>query len=102
MIVFGEEALLDLERIFEFNAARDPPTALEHLQRIREGVLILAGHPEIGRKVAGSQLRELVISHGASGYVALYEKSRGENVIRVVAVRHQREMGYRAWPSGTD
>lgn len=95
MIVFDEEVLADLERILEFNAGRDPATALEHLQRIREGVLILGGHPEIGRTVAGSPLRELVISHGNSGYVALYEYSRVQNVVRVTAIRHQREAGYR-------
>lgn len=95
MIVFDEEALADLERILEFNAGRDHATALEHLHRIREGVLILEGHPEIGRKVAGSPLRELVISHGGSGYIALYEYARVQNLIRVAAVRHQREAGYR-------
>lgn len=91
---------MDLERIFEFNAERDPATAPEHLQRIRDGVLILEGHPEIGRTVAGSPLRELVISHGSSGYVALYEHSRLENVVRVVAIRHQREAGYRGTLGG--
>jgi plasmid stabilization system protein ParE len=95
VIVFEEEALADLERILEFNAGRDPATALEHLQRIREGVSILGGHPEIGRTVAGSPLRELVISHGSSGYIALYEYARVQNVVRVVAIRHQREAGYR-------
>ncbi len=72
MIVFAEEALADLERIFEFDFARDPETALDHISRIREGISILANHPEMGRAVAGSPLRELVISYGASGYVALY------------------------------
>ena len=95
MIVFEEDALADLERILEFNAARDPATALEHLQKIREGLLILEGHPDIGRKVAGSSQRELVISHGGSGYVALYEFSPLERLVRVAAVRHQREAGYR-------
>ncbi len=94
MIEFDEGALADLERILEFNIGRDPGTALDHLQRIREGVRILAGHPEIGRRLAGSPLRELVISHGSSGYIALYEHSRVQNVVRVVAVRHQRESGY--------
>ncbi len=94
MIEFDEGALADLERILEFNAGRDPATALEHLRSIREAVLILERHPEIGRKFAGSPLRELVISHGSSGYIALYEHSRVQNVVRVVAVRHQRESGY--------
>lgn len=96
MIVFAEEALADLERIFEFNLARDPATALEHVVKVRSAVVILDEHPEIGRIAeAGSQLRELIISHGKSGYVALYEYSPAEKLIRVLAIRHQREAGYR-------
>ena len=95
MIVFDDGALADLERILEFNTRRDPATALEHLHRIREGVQILEGHPEIGRTVAGSPLRELVISHGSSGYIALYERSRVQNRVHIAAIRHQREAGYK-------
>jgi hypothetical protein len=43
---------------------------------------------------AGSPLRELVISYGASGYVALYQHSPLEGIVRIAAVRHQREAGY--------
>jgi hypothetical protein len=35
VIVFNTEALDDLERIFEFNFARDPATALAHLEGVR-------------------------------------------------------------------
>ncbi len=98
MIVFEDEALADMERILQFNIERDPATAIEHLIRIRQGVLILEEHPEIGRTVAGSPLRELVISHGSSGYIALYEHARAHNEVRVVAIRHQREAGYRGMP----
>lgn len=88
MIVFAEEALADLER--------DPASAPQHVETILEAVLILDGHPEIGRSAGtGSPLREMVISHGSSGYVALYEYSRVNRLIRVLAVRHQREAGYR-------
>jgi plasmid stabilization system protein ParE len=59
-------------------------------------VTILQDHPEIGRPTEpGSSLRELVISHGRSGYAALYEYSAAENLVRVAAVRHQREARYR-------
>lgn len=96
MIVFAEEALADLERIFEFNFERDPATALDHVAKIRSAVLILDGHPEIGRPAErGSPLHELIISYGKSGYVALYEYSPVERLVRVLAVRHQREAGYR-------
>ncbi|MGH7858065.1 MAG: type II toxin-antitoxin system RelE/ParE family toxin [Candidatus Binatia bacterium] len=96
MIVFDEGALADLERIFEFNFQRDPATALDHTRRIREAVVILEQHPEIGRIAGrGSAVRELVISQGHSGYIALYEYSEPERLIRVLAIRHQREAGYR-------
>lgn len=96
MIFFAEEALADLERIFEFNFLRDPASADEHVSKVRSAVMILAEHPEIGRICEpGSSLRELIISHGKSGYVALYEYSAAEQRIRVVAIRHQREAGYR-------
>ena len=95
MIGFAGEALADLERIFEFNFARDPATALDHIEKVRSAVLVLEAHPEIGRRVPGSTLRELVISYGKSGYVALYEHSAVEGLVRVAAIRHQREAGYR-------
>jgi len=96
VIVFAEEALADLERIFDFTFARDGAEALQHIDRIRGAVMILEDHPEIGRPTEpGSNLRELVMSHGRSGYVALYEHSVAEKLIRIAAIRHQREAGYR-------
>jgi plasmid stabilization system protein ParE len=96
VILFDTGALDDLERIFDFNFERDPATALDHVEKIRSAVMILDVHPEIGRPLGrGSGLRELVISHGKTGYIALYEHSPVGGVIRIVAVRHQREAGYR-------
>ncbi len=95
MIVFSEEALADLEKIFEFNAERDPAVALDHTSKIQSAVTVLEIHPEIGRRVsASSPLRELVISRGQAGYIALYEYSPAANRIRILAVRHQYEAGY--------
>jgi plasmid stabilization system protein ParE len=96
VIVLDTGALDDLERILEFNFERDPRSALDHVEKIRSAVTILDVHPEIGRPLGrGSGLRELVISHGKTGYIALYEYSRDEKLVRIVAVRHQREAGYR-------
>jgi plasmid stabilization system protein ParE len=77
-------------------AQADPAAALDHLNKIRRAVLLLDVHPEIGRSAArGSSLRELIISHGKTSYVPLYEYSPAEGVIRVVAIRSQREAGHR-------
>lgn len=95
MIIFSDGALADLEKIFDFNAARDPATALDHIEKIQSAVIVLEAHPEIGRRASvGSPLRELVISRGQAGYIALYEYSPAANRIRILAVRHQREAGY--------
>jgi plasmid stabilization system protein ParE len=47
----------------------------------------------MGRSVEQG-LRELVISQGKSGYVALYSYEREADVVLVLAIRHQREAGY--------
>lgn len=93
MIWFDEDAQTDLKRILDFNRERDPASAAAHVETILDAVSILARHPEIGRD-AGSGLRELIISHGGSGYVALYEYSPLDGLVRIAAIRHQREAGY--------
>ena len=47
----------------------------------------------MGRSVEQG-LRELVISQGKSGYVALYSYEREEDVVLLLAIRHQKEAGY--------
>jgi plasmid stabilization system protein ParE len=54
----------------------------------------LVQHPEIGRKVHFGQ-RELVISRGRTGYLALYRFLPSIDRILVLALRHQRESGYK-------
>jgi plasmid stabilization system protein ParE len=39
-------------------------------------------------------LRELVISFGETGYIALYRFVVQKDEVRVLALRHQREIGY--------
>ena len=87
----GAEA--DLDRLYEFLAAEDPVAADAVADLILEGISVLERHPLIGRP-AGEALRELVISRGRSGYVALYEYFEAEDLVMVVALKHQREAGY--------
>ena len=96
MIEFAPEAIDDLERIFDFNAlGRTLDVARRQLARIRQVISLLDDQPLLGRRArSGSNLRELVISAGKTGFVAVYEHAPAERLIRVVAVRHQREAGY--------
>jgi plasmid stabilization system protein ParE len=83
----------DLERLFGFLAAHEPRHAAEAIGAILEAIAILQRHPLIGRAAEG-ELRELVISRGRSGYVALYRYLARRDLVRVLAIRHQREAGY--------
>jgi plasmid stabilization system protein ParE len=60
---------------------------------IADGIGLLERHPLIGRPVE-HELRELLISRGKSGYAALYNFRRAQDVVLVLAIRHQREAGY--------
>jgi len=60
---------------------------------IEEAVSVLIRHPLIGRPVEYG-LRELVISRGRSGYMALYSLEEAHDAVLILAIRHQREPGY--------
>jgi plasmid stabilization system protein ParE len=92
-VVYSARALNHLERAFEFLAQHDPTVALSAAAAIQSAVAMLAAHPLIGRRVE-SDIRELVISFGKSGYVALYRFLPHLDVVRVLAIRHQRELNY--------
>lgn len=93
-VFFSARALDDLDRLFDFIAEHDPASAGRAAQRISEAIGILREHPLIGRPVRGD-IRELVISSGRTGYVALYRLRDGIARVEILTVRHQREAGYR-------
>ena len=92
-IVYSPTAQQSLERIFEFIAENDPHSALTVVYAVRGAIEILAEHPLIGRPTR-EPLRELVISVGRTGYVALYRFLPHEREVRILAIRHQRELDY--------
>ena len=63
---------------------------------IREAFLPLTHAPMIGRPVEDSDnLRELVIDFGSSGYLALYLFECTLDAVTILAIKHQREDGYK-------
>jgi plasmid stabilization system protein ParE len=94
-ISYSSPALADLARISDFLSSEGPTAQLQALDLIDEAIQILARHPLIGRAVE-SGLKELVISQGKTGYVALYSYEAEFDAVLILAVRHQREAGFRA------
>jgi plasmid stabilization system protein ParE len=93
-LVYTAQALEDLERLSDFLLETDPQSAQDTATLMFDALQILVQHPEIGRKVPVGQ-RELVISRGRTGYLALYRFLPRIDRIVVLAVRHQREAGYK-------
>lgn len=95
------EAQEDLECLFDHVLERElaratgaPEVAEQVLTAISEGLKLLERFPFTCRKVGSSPfLRELLISWGHSGYVALFD-IEGDHTVTVAAVRHQRESDY--------
>jgi plasmid stabilization system protein ParE len=92
-VVYSAPALSHFERAFGSPASGSPDAAIAAASAIRSAVENLAAHPLLGRRVHGD-IRELVISYGQTGYIALYRFVVPQDEVRVLAIRHQREIGF--------
>ena len=99
-VLYSDSAREDLIRLFDFlldlaKTAEDFDSAQLAIDVIRDTVeRSLSRAPFIYRKTGDSPfLRELLISFGCAGYVALYEIKDATQVV-VLAVRHQLEDDY--------
>ena len=92
-IVYSARLLAHVERAFNLLRTERPEAAVGAADAIRSAVDNLRAHPLVGRRVYGD-VRELVISYGTTGYVALYRFLVPRNEIRILAIRHQREIGF--------
>lgn len=92
-IVYAPAAFADLDRLSEFLLESDPAAASATAGIVLRGIEVLAEHPLVGRPVEAG-LRELVISRGHTGYVALYRFDVARDEVLLLAIRQQREAGY--------
>ena len=92
-VVYSARSLDHIERAFQFLRDKNPNAAVSAVEAIRSAIGSLSAHPLVGRRMEG-ELRELIISYGQSGYVALYRFLIARDEVRVLAIRHQRELGF--------
>jgi plasmid stabilization system protein ParE len=86
-------ALADLERLFDFLTDYNRKLARERKLSVRRAFDLLSDHPLLGRQAEEGR-RELILSRGRFGYVAKYRWIPAEDVVLILAVRHQLEAGY--------
>jgi plasmid stabilization system protein ParE len=92
-VIYSHNAIRNLERVLAYTAEAAPGNEMAAARAIRSAVNALAEHPHLGRPVRHG-LRQLLISYGKTGYIALYRFVAARDVVRVLAIRHQRELDY--------
>jgi plasmid stabilization system protein ParE len=85
----------DLKRLYGFLLTQDIVAAERALETIEKATELLQSFPFTCRKADPDNpfLRELLVSFGASGYVALFE-IESDHTVTILAIRHQREDDY--------
>jgi plasmid stabilization system protein ParE len=92
-VIVSSNADADLGQLVDFLMQDEPVAALATYDLVIGALEVLRTYPSIGRPVDGI-LRELVISRGGTGYLALYEYDALADRVVILALRHQREAGY--------
>jgi toxin ParE1/3/4 len=93
-IELAPEVLDDFDRFFDHLSELGVDEVSTRIDEILQAIQILESSPLIGRPVEGGK-RELIIGRGSRGYVALYRFVPGIEVVFVLAIRAQRESGYK-------
>jgi plasmid stabilization system protein ParE len=84
----------DLDRIYDHLTEHDAADIERRISTIIQAIAVLEQNPLIGRP-AESDMRELIIGRRANGYVASYRYVVELDTVFVLAIRGQREAGYR-------
>ena len=89
---YTKAAKEDLLRLYEFLVENDLGAARSALEAIKKSINLLQDFPFTCRKASADNpfLREMVISFGGGGYVALFE-IEADHTVTILAVRHQRK-----------
>jgi plasmid stabilization system protein ParE len=93
-VKLSPRAQSDIKRLYDFLAAKNTAVASSAVDAIVSSFTPLARQPKIGRKIDGTDLRELMIDFGSSGYIALYDFDEHLDEVIISALRHQKENDY--------
>jgi toxin ParE1/3/4 len=93
-VELAPEVLDDFDRFFDHMARFEVEDAPARIAEIVQAMQILTHSPLIGRPVKGGR-RELVIGRDSYGYVALYRFVARIDTVLILAIRNQRESGYK-------
>lgn len=93
-IELAPQVLDDFDRFFGHQAMHGIDDMPQRIAEIIEAIQVLAHSPLIGRKATAGK-RELVVGRASHGYVALYRYVPAVDIVFVLAIRSQREAGFK-------
>lgn len=94
-VIVTAGAIRGLARCKQFLVDKNQLAERRAAQAIKNTFMLLEKYPDMGRPYSEDfELRELIIEFGDSGYVALYRYNKLEDIVYVLAFRHQKESGY--------
>jgi plasmid stabilization system protein ParE len=93
-IELAPEVLDDFDRFFEHQARHGIEDTPQRIAEIIEAIQVLAHSPLIGGKAKVGK-RELVVGQTSRGHVVLYRYVPDIDTAFVLAIRSQREDGYK-------
>ena len=85
----------DFDRILDHLAQYEVAEAAARIDQIIQAINVLESNPLLGRP-ARNDMRELIIGRQSRGYVALYRYVPEVDTVFVLAIRSQREAGYKS------
>jgi plasmid stabilization system protein ParE len=93
-VELAPEVFDDFDRFHAHMVRFEVVDPAERVQEIIDALQILTHSPLMGRPVKTGK-RELVVGQGSRGYVALYRFVPRIDTVFVLAIRSQREAGYK-------
>ncbi|MDR6890948.1 MULTISPECIES: type II toxin-antitoxin system RelE/ParE family toxin [Variovorax] len=93
-IELAPEVLDDIDRVIDHLKQHQVADVANRVGEILDAIQILSRSPLIGRPVAGGK-RELIIGKDNRGYVALYRYLAAIDTVFILALRAQRESGFK-------
>lgn len=96
-LIYTLNAQRNLVKLRAFIAQHNPLAARRAARAILQGGGWLKQHPQLGRPVEDMppEFRDLIIPFGDRGYVMRYRYVEAENTGYVLAIRQQREAGFK-------
>jgi len=93
---WSPNAILGTQRAYRFLAGKDRDAAKAAADTIKKQAAILKQFPNAGRPAEDlePEHRELLIPFGAMGYVLLYRFDEDRTTVTILAIRHQKEVGF--------